>query len=196
MILAVDPGHPSYEGDTGAVAPGLEEYRYTWEMAHLLRAHLGHCLPQVEVVLLRAAVDEVVSLDERGRRSAEARANLVMSLHVDSEVTSHSRRAAGYYWPGNSAAADICDAVVRCMPHPLHRPYGHGVFAARHGTGADLWLRRARAVLAVHKATSVLIELGFCSNPVDLVGLLDGNTQTGIALALMAGVVRSLQLGV
>ncbi|KPJ59116.1 MAG: hypothetical protein AMJ46_12685 [Latescibacteria bacterium DG_63] len=194
MLLAIDPGHPSHEGDQGCVAPGLVEYRYTWEMAGLLRAHMRHCLPEVETILLRDACDEVVSLAERGQRSADAGVDLVLSLHVDSEATSHARRSSGYYWPGNSVGAEIAEAIIRSMPDPLCRPRGYGVFAARHGNGSDCWLVDARAVIAPHKATSVLIEMGYASNPIDLVALLQNQTQTGIALALMAGVVRAQQL--
>lgn len=193
LLVAVDPGHPSYPGDTGAVVPGLVESEYTWEAAHSLQIHMRECVPGVEVRLLRASKDEVVSLPERGRRSAEMGADLVMSLHVDSSESDALRHASGYYWPSNLAGYEVSTAIVRAMPHPLNRRSGQGVFPAREGP-RDQWLARARAVMQVHRATSVLIELGYCSHPEDLAALLDSTTQTGIMLALMAGIVRFQQL--
>lgn len=192
MIIAIDPGHPTREGDRGATAPGLVEHEYTWALARSLVAYMRHCLPSAETVLLRSAIDEVVSLAERGHRSAEAGADLVLALHVDSEATGHMRRASGYYWPGNETGALVAETVVRSMPSPLTRSHG-GIYAAKDNR-VDKWLLNPRAVIEVHKATAALVECGFASNHRDLMALLDNATQIGINLALMSGIVRFTQL--
>ena len=193
MILAVDPGHPTYSGDLGTTAPGLTEHKYVWETANSLVAHLHHCMPSIKPVLLRRSVGEVVSLRERGERSREAGADMVLSLHVDAAEATRLRRSTAYHWPGNEEGAEVAETIVRSMPSPLHRRRG-GVFATRTHSPADTWLADARAVVEAHEVTVVLVELGYCTNNRDLVALLDGATQTGIQLALMTGIVRLRQL--
>lgn len=193
MRLAIDPGHPTHEGDTGSQAPGLLEYEYSWHMVTSWAAYLRRTVLGVDSFLLRSAVDEVVSLEERGRRSRDGGADLVVSLHVDASESKTLRCASGYYWPSNLTGQQVVQTVIRCMPHPLFRKMGYGAFAARQ-CARDQWLQRSRNVIEQHAATAVLIELGFCTNETDLTALLDPTTQTGIILALTAGVLRFQQL--
>lgn len=192
MKLAIDPGHPTEHGDTGTRAHGLAEYLYTWQMANALVAYLRHSLPDCETILTRSTENEVVSLADRGAATKEFGADLVLSLHVDGAEAQHLRGSSMYYWPGNKVGHEVALKISAAMPEPLFRRYSAGVFAADART--DKWLKRANRVIAPHRATTVLVEMGYCTNHRDLMALLDNTTQIGIMLALVCGVIRFKQL--
>jgi N-acetylmuramoyl-L-alanine amidase len=190
LTIAIDPGHGGES--KGAVVPELVEADYVINFARFLALRLKHSAEPFEVHLLRERNDETVSLAERGRRSKEIGADLVVSIHVNAGPDQRQGGAMAFYWPGNEHGWEVCDAWLRAMPPPLYT--ARRSFAADPSLPGDEWLSRARNVLEPHECTSVLWELGYCTNKKDLDALLDPATQSAMVSACLVGLARFRQL--
>lgn len=180
--VALDPGHPSSPGDTGAQSScgRIVECDYTISIVRMLKTAIESTGEPLEPVLLRTRNDEVVKVSERARRATDAGAELVLSVHVDSWVSPAHRGGTALYWPGNEDGRVIADQIASSMPPALRRS-SRGSPAHHH-----LW-PRARNVLGAYQQTAVLLECGYASNPDDVAALLEPSVQVQIVGALMQG---------
>lgn len=193
LKLCIDPGHGG--ADRGAVSPDgvLVEADYTMSLARFLAARVKHSSESIEVGFTRSRDDESVTLTERGQRSRDQGADLVLCLHVNAgPVQLHGGMT--FYWPSNIYGQEIADHIQRSFPKPLYYQTRGPIPATDDKSPGDDWLRRARNVLAPHRATAVLVEVGFLSNPVDLAALLEPAIQSGIVAALMCGLATARHL--
>ena len=93
-IIVIDPGHGGVE--TGAIGPtGLQEKDVAVELATRLKTSLERD-PAVTVVLTRED-DRFVELDERTAIANNNRANLFLSIHVNSSRRKSAHGAETYY---------------------------------------------------------------------------------------------------
>lgn len=185
MIVVIDPGHGGEE-DRGACYGNLVEAMYCLDVAERLEHAIKHIHWDVYVALTRRE-DRHISLPARGQTSDRLSADLVISLHVNAHPGApHLKGAMGFGWPGNDNAADIGRTILNAMPAPLKRTNSW------HATDTEQpWLQRPRNVLRPHRATSVLIEVGFASNDEDRDYLLRDSTPAGLVCALLCGVHRA-----
>lgn len=193
LTVALDPGHPSHENDRGAVVPNLVESDYTIQFARFLKLRVEHSAEPFCVELLRHRQDEVVTLEERGARSHECKADLVLCIHVNSYTTDKLHGAMAFYWPGDEIGRELGDVWLDATLPPLH-VRGRRSMAADPSRPGDEWLSRARAVLEPHDAIAVLLELGFCSHPGDLAALLDPATQSAMVASVQVMLARFRQM--
>jgi N-acetylmuramoyl-L-alanine amidase len=169
----------------------MVEADYVYAFASYMLGRFSAWGDGVSAFLLRDR-DEDPPFKERGRRSAGA--DLVVSLHVNSNESPEPRGLDMFYWPGNMVGESISWAVLKAAPVPFHVRGRKPRAATDLPTPDDDWLQAPRSVLGRHKATAVLVELGFSSNPLDRRALLDPVTRHGLALAVEAGIVRARQI--
>ncbi len=214
LTVVIDPGHGG--SDPGVVAPPmppppttgdpmawdkhhrviqawkprLVEKTWVLEQAKKLEAALLE-LPDVDVKLTRQD-DRDLHRAARGVFSEESGADLVLVLHVNSHHDSRVNGLMTFCWPGNAVGKAVGEAIAAAAPPELRRKITRCWEASDLPGDDDDWLRRARSVLAPHRATAVLVEAGHCTNAEDLEELLRPDVQRGIVAACVAGVVRFL----
>jgi len=100
--IVLDPGHGG--ADAGVVVEGVKEKDLTLALAHQLQHELQQRL-RVRVVLTRTD-DQAVSAAERAERANRARADLVISLHMDGFPGSRARGGTVYCAPATVGSAE------------------------------------------------------------------------------------------
>ncbi|MCS6770478.1 MAG: N-acetylmuramoyl-L-alanine amidase [Kiritimatiellae bacterium] len=196
-IVVLDPGHGGH--DTGAKGRrGVEEKRVVLDLARRIRAHLVNA--GVRVYLTREN-DRFVELDERTRKAARWRADLFVSIHLNSAantsaagIETYVLAAAGYEstagglsnltQPGNryEAANGIAAYLIqRSMLQRLRAP--------------DRGVRRSRfLVLRNAPCPALLIECAFVSNPQEEALLLKESYRATLAESIARGILAYLHL--
>jgi N-acetylmuramoyl-L-alanine amidase len=176
------------EVDRAVKEATIVEAEYALSMVHFVASWLRHSAEPFVVELTRCKPTDGPTLDERGARTEALGADLVLSLHVDANPSEHEHGAVCYYWPGNAVGLEVAHAIAEAMPSVLRTGK---VFATTDNPDPkDDWLKRARNVLKPHKATAVLVEVGRLTSEVDRPALLNSPVQSGIALAIITGVIR------
>lgn len=183
MKLMIDPGHGGRS--TGAVANGLVEKKLVLDIAGALRrsAHAAFVVPGH----MTRIMDVAVSLDERGRLSREFNADLVLSIHANAWLPS-ARGLMAFYWPGNEVGRQVAQCIQRSAPLGLSQRSARPPYAA----GPE-W-PRVRNVLRRHRATAVLVELGFLTNVQDAQLLASPQIRQELLPCLLSGVARAITL--
>lgn len=181
LTVAIDPGHPSHKGDTGAVSVDgrILESDYTIHIARMLLRHLQCIDEALDVHLLRTVNDEVVSIAERAMKADALDADLVVSVHVDSALDKSYRGAHAIYWPTNKDGKAVADVVADSFPPALR--------ARPSPATTELW-PRAVNVVGAYPMTCVLVECGYASNLGDVEALVEPTVQDQIVGALAQGV--------
>lgn len=94
LVVALDPGHGAEDG--GADDNGLTEKDLCWTIAGYCAAYLEE--HGVQVVLTRAE-DENPDLSDRAQVAADAGADVLVSIHINSNDEDSSLRGATVYYP-------------------------------------------------------------------------------------------------
>jgi N-acetylmuramoyl-L-alanine amidase len=181
VVVAIDPGHPSQKGKPGCIADKgrFVEADYTMFMGRRLNRALQR-EPGFAPVLLRQNDGEVISVPDRASHASDAKADFVVSIHVDSCKDEKRRGATILYWPGNVFAASIADCIASSMPHMLRRD----IF----GTPAlEETYPSARNVIRCYNQPTVLVECGMASNRNNLKALKRDTVQAMIIGAMVQG---------
>lgn len=181
-VIAIDAGHGG--GAAGVVVGELVEKAWTLEVAKMLEAALLE-VPGVVPVMMRDT-DETLPNSERGDLAQELGADLVVSLHVNSNEDPSCNGMWAYHWPGNKTGEKVGTAIEREAP-PEVRPRT----AASSEAKQESW-PRVRNVIGVYRCTAVLVECGFATNPDDNRELRREDVKRGIVAACVAGVVAFL----
>ena len=190
MRLVIDPGHGGE--DAGATAHGIIErdfnLRLAWELEDAIDWLPWHSAISA-VTVTRAEDEHGMTLRQRGGFSKKAKADLVLSLHCNASSSSRSRGLMAFHWPGNSKGTMVAETIQRCAPAALAsrskmRPYS--------ATEKD-WTR-VRNVLRFHRATAVLVEVGFLTSPVDAEALRLDSVRRELVACLLRGVAHATGL--
>jgi N-acetylmuramoyl-L-alanine amidase len=209
FVVALDAGHGG--SNLGAVGgDGLLEKEVTLALARRLGARLERA-PEVRVVMCRDR-DVLVPIRARSRCSADARADLFISLHANATpagVAPGSQRGFELYvlppedveddatlaalgapgvtgvWASHlvRASAARAAAAARAMDRRLREALGAGLARGIRQSGAAL------DVLRGARAPAVLVEVGFLDNPADRLAVASAVGQERIAEALAAAVM-------
>jgi N-acetylmuramoyl-L-alanine amidase len=122
-VIVLDPGHGGVE--TGAVGPtGLQEKEVTLDLARRLRALLQRTDPGLAVVLTRDE-DRQVARDERTAIANQNRAELFLSLHLNSSPSKAATGAETYF-----LSAEATDDDARTLAGLENEAARRGVPAA------------------------------------------------------------------
>jgi len=191
-LIAIDPGHPSYPGNTGCQSADgrLVECDYNIGIARMLKREVEQ-QEGLSAVLLRTRNDEVVTVkskpDSRRQRAIDAEADFVLSIHVDSWHAPTRRGATILYWPGNDVGRQVAGQIASSWPPLLRR--------TDKGVPADMVrYKRAHYIVGAYAQTAVLCECGFASTPHDLNALCEPTVKDQIVGAMMQGLLLFRQL--
>lgn len=210
VMVAIDPGHGGI--DPGALRDGAEEKALTLAFGRALRDAL---VAQGFRVLMTRDDDDFVALGDRVARARRAGAGVFLSLHANAETAPAVAGAIAFTRadrgssPQAAARARAENAVDRLAGLDPGDPVG-AVLAgvalvetdARSGILADtlvtalrpvttVWAEPRQAanfeVLRAPDMPSVLLELGFLSNPADRAALTSPAWRGTVAAALADG---------
>jgi len=192
MLVAIDPGHGGTE--SGACHGGIVEAEYNMLLSRMLFNHINLARVPVKACFTRTRDDETVPLMSRGTRTHDAKADCVISIHTNAAKNSSYHGLLCFHYPGNRTGYEVGNTIMRAAPKPLHKPGWRSIAATDEPGLDDDWLQRPRNVIIPHEATCVLVEVGYCSNPVDAAALKDETTQSALVYAIVSGIWRLLQL--
>lgn len=181
-VIALDPGHGSI--DSGATHPEspLAEKEIVLDVAERLARLIRRAGGRAVLTRTDDWESELPDRAELRRRAslAEAgRAELLLSLHVDSHSDPSCRYGQVFYHPssaeGKRLAAALQEELTRLQPGNYRR-----------ATAGNLYL------LGCTRIPSVLVELGFLSHPEERRLLNDAAYRDELAEALLRGIVAHL----
>ena len=218
-LVMLDPGHGGK--DPGAVgAAGTFEKHVALATAIELKRQLeagGRCR-----VALTRGKDVFIALEERVRRAQRQNAALLVSLHADALPDRGVRGASVYTLSNTASDAQTEALARRENNADRFEPGGRGVPPAVANILASLTRRETRAgsaraaralvgslksqvpmltnparhagfaVLQAADVPSVLVEIGFMSNPLDETALRRADHRARIATAIRRGVEATL----
>lgn len=180
IVITLDPGHGGY--DPGAIGPsGLYEKNVTLPIV----LKVDKILEQngVDVVYTRTS-DNVswpaeVGQDLQARTdiSNNAGAKYFISIHANSSVSSAINGIETFYFNGNTEGQELANAIQKELISLTE-------FVDRGLKTANFY------VLRNSDATSVLVEVGFISNPREEALLSRDDFQSKLAEAVAKGIIK------
>ncbi|MEO1429939.1 MAG: N-acetylmuramoyl-L-alanine amidase [Cyanobacteria bacterium J06632_19] len=176
--ILIDPGHGGKE--LGAVGPtGLPEKDVNLTVSKLLRQEL---VKKGATVVMTREVDKFVSLGDRQKIIAREEPTLALSVHYNALPDygdAENTKGIGMFWyhpQAHSLAIYLHNYLVKKLDRP-----SYGVF------WNNLALTRPEA------APSLLLELGFMSNPQEFEWVNNPKQQKKLARTLANGIVKWLR---
>ncbi|MGB6364380.1 MAG: N-acetylmuramoyl-L-alanine amidase [Thermoanaerobaculia bacterium] len=210
--IVVDPGHGG--GDTGAIGPtGTVEKDLTMMLARALAARLERRLP-VKVVLTRYE-DAELPLDTRSALANQQKADLFLSLHINSVYDSKAHGAETYFLNMEASDEQAAQAAAEenrlVQGDPLYDlqlilwdlAQSHHLVESQKVASLiqdelnqelELVNRGVKQapfrVLMGASMPAVLVELGFLSNPEEESRLQDPGYRSQLIDALVRAIIR------
>ncbi len=174
--IVLDPSHGG--SDTGVSVDGVHEADLVWDLATRLEGRLS--VVGVTTSLTRGPSN--TSTDEqRAQFANNQRADLVLSLHLDSASSPHSNGVATYFYGGRETSSSLgerlADLVQREIVARTALLDGH--------IHAKNW-----ELLRLTRMPAVWVELGYLSSPVDRAKILDPLFRDVVAEAILVAVQR------
>lgn len=173
--ILLDPGHGGKE--SGATGPtGIREKEVNLIVSKLLRDEL---IKRGATVVLTREDDREVSLPERQAIINREQPTIALSIHYNSlpdDGNAEKTQGVGMFWY-HTQAHDLSIFLHNYLVKKLGRP-SYGVF----------WNNLALARPAI--APSVLLELGFMSNPNEFEWITDPKSQKKLAQVLAEGITE------
>jgi N-acetylmuramoyl-L-alanine amidase len=177
-MIVIDPGHGG--DDRGVLGPsGVAEADVCWTLATLVAAALAGAGARVR---LSRTEPEDPSEEQRAERANEMDADLVISIHMNSNPEPTAEGSSIYHWVTSTAGEQLADAIQHevvshtgcrdCRTHP-----------------------RSYTILRETKAPAVMIEPAFITNPDEAKLLDDRDHLTALADAIVRGVRRWAEVG-
>ena len=179
-IIAIDPGHGGT--DVGAIgAKGTYEKNITLPISLKVQEKLA--AKGAKVVMTRTAdkdvngphADAVSELQARVDIGENGKADVFVSIHIDSFVNGEVGGITSYYMAGSSYGNALAAYIHRRMNKAVD-------FGDRNVRTADFY------VLNKSSMPAVLLEIGFISNPSQEKALNDPATQDKIAQSIVEGI--------
>lgn len=181
IVITLDAGHGGY--DSGAVGPtGVYEKNVTLAIA----LKVGKILEQngIDVVYTRTSdnvswpADVGQDLQARCDISDAAGSKYFVAIHANSAEASDARGTETYYYDGNSEGQQLAQSIQTELINATS-------FIDRGVRTANYYVIKNTA------APSVLIEVGFISNPTEEALLANGDFQDKLAGAIAKGIMKT-----
>lgn len=182
-VVVIDAGHGGY--DSGAVGKkGTKEKDITLKVA----LQVGQILEKkgVKVIYTRTsdnitwAKNEKQDLKYRSDLSDKAKADLYISIHINSSIIKSVKGIETYYAPGSAKAKALASEIQRKMVESL-KFKNRGIKSERF------------YVLRNTNAPAVLVELGFISNASEEEILKSSKYQSTYAEGIAGGILSYLK---
>ena len=215
LVIVLDPGHGGL--DPGAEHGGTHEAELMLAFAQALRARLEAedstvVMTREEDVFVPletrlaiahgAGADVFVSLHADALATGEATGATVYTMSPQASDAASAALAARHERDGIIAGIDLTGQddevgavlmdLARAETQPRSDRLADGIVAAMGAAGGPLYKTpRRQAAFAVLKSPavpSVLVELGYLSNPADFARIADPGWRAGMARAIAAGI--------
>jgi len=183
-LVVVDPGHGG--PDPGVVRDGVKEKEITLRVALRLATFLEQAGSRV--ILTRKEDRDLAEspfggsrkrqdLKKRAAIANENDADVLVSIHVNSFPSSRESGAQTFYHPGSPGGRELAVAIQNECKALLAN-------TRRVPKAQDYFMGR------VAKMPSVVVEIGFLTNPREFRLLQEPDYQSRVAFAIYAGLVR------
>jgi N-acetylmuramoyl-L-alanine amidase len=180
-IVLLDAGHGGK--DSGAVNGSYQEKNFNLTILYKKAKQYFQKSDSVKAYWTRAD-DTFVNLYERPKISAKAKADLFVSLHMNSASASSAKGLEVYYSAKNTSKSSSG------LTSKLMASYFQDSLISKIGCYDRGFKSAEYVVLKYNTVPSVLIELGFISNSQDLSRMKDSAKQTEAAKAIYDTVVE------
>lgn len=163
--ICIDGGHGGT--DRGATFEDLEEAAYVFMMQEKAFDYLAAKFPRLNLTTSRP--DDLTDPDfyDRHRIANCAKADLVLSLHIDNTGSKNSGLHF-LHWPTNGYTEAICRAALPYIPIELKRKTP--IYSAN-----EKWPRARNVLQAFKEIDTIIIEMGWADN--DYKALMNTATQ-------------------
>lgn len=184
--IVIDAGHGGIDGGVTGVKSGVKES----DLNLMISKQLYELFKSngFNVVMTRSTVDGLYGDTSKGfkRRDMEARrkiieeakADLVISIHMNSYSASYRHGAQVFYQKNKANGKNFADVMQSVLNKKLNQ--------TNLNLGGDFYICRET------DAPSVIVECGFLSNPNDEALLLTKEYRTTLANAIMEGCLTYL----
>ena len=180
VLIYLDAGHGGK--DSGAIANGLKEKDLTLEICKRIQTGLKNY--ECDVLMSRTE-DVFLTLDERTNKANEANADVLISVHINSAITSSVRGFESFVYPNVNAG-------TKAFQNVLHQEIKA---AAEISNIHDRGLKQNNFhMLRESNMKAVLTENLFISNAADAAKLSDNNYKQKIAEGHILGIQKFLGL--
>jgi len=180
--IVIDPGHGG--DDPGAEVNGVRESDITWDLARRLEGRMQ--ATGMEALVARGPAHGPGEV-ERANFANNAGANLLLSLHCDSNPSPEAHGVASFHFGnGNGASSTVGELLAGFIQRELVARTGMLDCRSHPKTWEILRLTRCPAVRA---------EIGYLTNPVDRQRLSEAGFRDVLAEGLLVAVKRLYLLG-
>ena len=175
--IVIDPGH-------GGDEPGFTEGETTesdlvFDLASRIEGRLAAA---GATVYLTHGRHQNPSHPERTAFANQARADLFLSLHLDTHGSQHARGVASYYYgTGSGASSTVGEQFANLVRREIIARTG----MLDLGSHPKTW-----DLLRMSRMPAVRLDCGYLSHPVDRLLLLDARLRSTMAQAVLAAVQR------
>jgi N-acetylmuramoyl-L-alanine amidase len=175
--IVVDAGHGGDE--TGFTAGETTEADLVFDLASRIEGRLAAA---GATVYLTRGRHQGPSLAERTAFANDARADLFLSLHLDSHSSEHARGVAAYYYgTGSGASSTFGEQFANLVRREVVARTG----LLDLGSHPKTW-----DLLRMTRMPAVRLDCGYLSHPVDRLLLLDARVRSAVAHSVLAAVQR------
>jgi N-acetylmuramoyl-L-alanine amidase len=175
--IVVDPGHGG--DDPGYTAGETTEADVVFDLASRIEGRLAAA---GATVYLTRGRSQNPSAAERTAFANDARADLFISLHLDSHRSEHARGVASFYY---GTGSDPSSTVGEQFANLVRREIIARTGMLDLGSHPKTW-----DLLRASRMPAVRLDCGYLSHPVDRLLLLDARLRSTIAHAVLAAVQR------
>jgi N-acetylmuramoyl-L-alanine amidase len=174
--VVIDPSHGGK--DTGVAVEGATEADLVWDLAARLEGRLS----AVGITCWLTRGPHNSSTDEqRAQFANNQRADLVLSLHLDSAESSRPNGVATYYYGGAEASSTIGERLADLVQREI---VARTRMLDAH-THAKSW-----ELLRLTRMPAVWIEVGYLTSPLDRDRILDPLFRDVVAEAILVAIQR------
>ena len=183
-VIVIDPGHGGVE--TGAIGPsGLQEKEVTLDLARRLRQTLAR--DQRLAVVLTRDEDRLVGLDERTAIANHNRADLFLSIHINSSTRNRATGAETYF-----LSAHATDDEARTLAALENREGGGSTVTTPDGERRDLQLVLWDLAQNQHLAVSSVLAENMQRHLNELTGTRDRGVRQAPFRVLMGATMPAI----
>jgi N-acetylmuramoyl-L-alanine amidase len=175
--IVVDPGHGG--DDPGFTAGETTEADVVFDLASRIEGRLAAA--GATVYLTRGRTQNPTAA-QRAAFANDARADLFISLHLDSHRSEHARGVASFYYgTGSGTSSTVGEQFANLVRREIIARTG----MLDLGSHAKTW-----DLLRASRMPAVRLDCGYLSHQVDRLLLLDARLRSTIAHAVLAAVQR------
>lgn len=174
--VVVDPSHGG--ADTGVTVDGVTEADLVWDLASRLEGRLSAV--GVTTWLTRGPNNSSTE-EQRAQFANNQRADLVLSLHLDSAPTPRANGLATFYYGGSETSSTIGERLADLVQREI---------VARTSMLDARIHAKSWELLRLTRMPAVWVEVGYFTSPVDRAQILDPVFRDVVAEGILVAIQR------